>query len=125
MIQIIAPSRYKIHRKKLIRLIEPEIAGKLPYEEALINIVFIGARKMRALSSTYKKENVALPVLSFPYFPQQDAMTYHEPCVYGEVIICFPQAVLLSAEKDKHLDSMIRDLILHGIQNILNAEDKR
>ena len=52
-------------------------------------------------------------------------MRYREPQVIGEVIICFPQAVLLAAEKDKHLDSMLSDLILHGIQNILNAEDKK
>ena len=125
MITIIAPSRYKIHKKKLVSLIVPEITGKLPYEGAVLNVVFIGTRKMKTLSNTYKKENVALPVLSFPYFPQHDEMRYREPQVIGEVIICFPQAVLLAAEKDKHLDSMLSDLILHGIQNILNAEDKR
>lgn len=125
MITITAPSRYRIHKKKLIDLIEPEVKGKLPYSDTQITVVFVGTRKMRTLSNTYKNENVALPVLSFPYFPDRDSISYAEPYSLGEVIICFPQAVLLAAEKDKHLDEMFRDLILHGIQNILNAEDRR
>ncbi len=104
MINLISPSRYKINRKK--------IKEEVKIDEN-INVIFIGKNKMRSIAIKYKRENVALPVLSFSYREKQvpDVPT-------GEIFICYPQAVLLAAERNKRVDDMIISLIKHGIENI-------
>lgn len=72
---------------------------------------------MRAIAREYKHENVALPVLAFPY-KDKTAHDTEQPLL-GEIFICYPQAVLLAAEKDKTVQSMIESLTDHGIQNLL------
>lgn len=115
MINIVTSSRYKIDRPQL----QKEIQGildkyELPYEITL-NVVFVGKRKMREIANTYKHEDVALPVLSFSYKDQME----HNDNLLGEVILCYPQAVLLAAEKGKRVEVMFVQLIDHGIDNIM------
>lgn len=77
--------------------------------------MFVGKTKMRSIASTYKQEDVALPVLAFPY--RSDRST-GEPLL-GEIFLCYPQIILLAAERNKRLDPMIDELIIHGIKNLL------
>ena len=60
---------------------------------------------------------LALPVLSFTYTNDPES---NDENIVGEVVICYPQAVLLAAERDKRVEPMIQQLIEHGIQNILS-----
>jgi ssRNA-specific RNase YbeY (16S rRNA maturation enzyme) len=83
--------------------------------KAVLNIVFIGRRKMREIANTYKHEDVALPVLAFPYKGEQIG----EEELFGEVVLCYPQVVLLAAEREKKLDDMMEQLLDHGIKNLL------
>ena len=85
-----------------------------------LNIAFVGKRKMRQIANTYKNEDVALPVLSFPYGSSEGPTSKTEEKIFGEIVVCFPQAVLLAAEKDKPLDVMILNLIEHGIRTIIH-----
>ena len=121
MITIIAPSRYKIHKKQIEDLVADTLTKSRWGENIDLNIVFVERRKMKQLANTYKHEDVALPVLSFPYHNDTHVVMTVEPGVMGEVIVCFPQAVLLAAEKDKTLNSMLHDLIIHGVNNIING----
>jgi len=106
MINVISSSRYKINRKQ-IKL----KASKLLLEYNLnpqytLNIIFVGKTKMRSIGEKYKKKKISYPVLSFSYEG------------VGEIFICYPQAVLLAAERNKKVDTIIFYLIEHGIQNI-------
>jgi len=75
----------------------------------------VGKSKMRSISSTYKHEDVALPVLAFPYRNDENI---DEPLL-GEIFLCYPQIVLLAVERNKRLDILIDELIVHGIKNLL------
>lgn len=115
MIRIITSSRYLIDRKA-IRELAQKTMSQLGVDSSLsLHIVFIGKNKMRFIASTYKHEDVALPVLAFPY-RTDDSMD--EPLL-GEIFLCYPQIVLLAAERNKRLDPMIEELIIHGIKNLL------
>lgn len=118
MINISAPSRYRI-QKKYIRTMVSDLFGKyrLP-EKAILNIVFIGRRKMRTIASTYKHEDIALPVLSFRYnetSPEQENLL-------GEIFVCYPQVILLASEREKKVDDTTMNLIEHGLQNLLKPQ---
>lgn len=101
MINIICPSRYKINR----RLIKKRI---IPLPNLIINIIFVGRNKMRLLANQYKKDNIIHPVLTFYYREENLA----------EIFVCYPQAILLAAEKNKKVDEIILQLINHGINQV-------
>ena len=41
----------------------------------------------------------------------------------GEIFICYPQAILLAAEKNKRVDDMMRFLLHHAIDNLLLGKE--
>ena len=115
MLRIITSSRYLVDRKR-IRLCVEKTLSSLQVDPSLsVNIVFVGKNKMRSIASTYKHEDVALPVLAFPYREDEDM---GEPLL-GEIFLCYPQVVLLAVERNKRLDALIDELIIHGINNLL------
>lgn len=115
MINFVSSSRYKINKKSL-KLSTDKIINDLGVSSNLtINIVFIGKNKMKELALSFKKEDVALPVLSFPY---KEEVLEGEP-VLGEIFICYPQAILLAAERNRKVEETILGLIKHGIENLL------
>jgi ssRNA-specific RNase YbeY (16S rRNA maturation enzyme) len=118
MINIVCPSRYKINSRSIKQTVtEVLIAQKQP-TRAVLNVVFIGTRKMREIAKTYKHENVALPVLAFAY----KELDLSGENFLGEIFLCYPQVILLAAERGKMADEMINRMVEHGLKNII--EDK-
>ena len=115
MINLVSSSRYKINKKSLKPNIDKIVSSLGVSYNSIINIVFIGKNKMRKLALSYKKEDVALPVLSFPY---KDEVLEGES-ILGEIFICYPQAILLAAERNRKVEETIIALIKHGIENLL------
>ena len=114
MIQIHSSSRYKIQKKLYAKAAQDYLVIQGVSEDILVNIIFIGKIKMRQIAKTYKDEDVALPVLAFTYNNEEN-----EERLLGEIFICYPQGVLLAAERNKTVDITIIDLIQHGIRNLL------
>jgi len=115
MINIVSSSRYKVERKKIRQYLEGVLIENGFSSDYIVNLVFIGRNKMRQISSKYKNENVALPVLAFPYKGE----IIEGEKVIGEIIICYPQAVLLAAERNKRVNEIINQLSKHGFNNLL------
>lgn len=115
MINIISSSRYKMDRSGLKKQISDYLLTNGVDDTIVVNLVFVGRNKMKQLAITYKKESEALPVLSFSY---RDTGADGEQLL-GEVVICYPQAVLLAAERNRKVQETIVNLIKHGIDNLL------
>lgn len=119
MIRLFTNSRYKINKKFILAQLSKENILMSLIGNENINIVFIGKRKMLGIANKYKSENEALPVLTFPYLKNNDNLKdVPEEKVIGEIFICYPQAVLLAAERNKPVDKMMSELIIHGVNNI-------
>ena len=124
MVKIITTSNYLVSRKPINHIVQ-ELLNRHGFEKEFINIVFVGTRKMRAVSHLYKQEDVALPVLSFSYLGESGNKTFisppsaNSPTLIGEVLICYPQAVLLAAQRNKSVDYIIAELVRHGVKNIV------
>ncbi|MFZ6034825.1 MAG: rRNA maturation RNase YbeY [Patescibacteria group bacterium] len=114
MINIVSSSRYRINRKKLKAKSE-EFLMSAGIGDRTVNIVFVGRNKMREVANTYKNEDIALPVLSFPF---KEVVVDNE-ALLGEIFICYPQAVLLAAERNRKVEETILSLIKHGVENLL------
>lgn len=114
MVNIIGSSRYKTNKKELRNFVGSLYERFTIDPQMTLNVVFIGKRKMREIAKEYKHEDVALPVLAFPY-----DSTESEEKLLGEIMICYPQAVLLAAERNKKVETMMEQLIEHGLRNIV------
>lgn len=120
MVHIVSDPRYKIHTKKLKKSIEEHLLARGFNKEHTLTIVFVGKRKMKLIAHTYKHEDEALPVLSFPYINEETTYADNsEEKLIGEVFVCYPQAILLAAEHDKRVDDMLISLVQHGIETII------
>ncbi|MDA1317250.1 MAG: rRNA maturation RNase YbeY [bacterium] len=115
MINIYSSSRYKLNKKRLTSYAQEVLNSFNGAPSSVLNIAFVGKRKMKEVARTYKNEDVALPVLSFSYLKDPILKTEH---VIGEIVICYPQAVLLAAQRRKMVDNMMEELVKHGLQNI-------
>ncbi len=113
MVNVVCPSRYKISRREIKQIAEELLKKEGIPNHYILNIIFVGRNKMKAVALKYKNENEALPVLSFVYDQEKDNL-------FGEIFICYPQMVLLSAEREKKVDQTLAWLIKHGIDNIIN-----
>lgn len=124
MVKVITTSGYLVPRREL-ELVANKLLVSHGFENELVNLVFVGARKMRAVSRQYKQEDVALPVLSFSYLGESGNQSFISPptvdsqTLIGEVLICYPQAVLLAAERNKPVDYIMKELVRHGVENIV------
>ena len=115
MVSVICPSRYKVNRKYTKQEAEEYLKKNDIANHNILNIIFVGKNKMRTVAVKYKNENEALPVLSFSYDQDKDGL-------FGEIFICYPQAVLLAAERNKKVDQIISWLVKHGIDNLVNSQ---
>ena len=115
MVNIITSSRYKINKKKLAKISDELLVEKGILPDSTVNIVFVGKNKMKDVSKKYKQENVALPVLSFKY--NNKNQPYNDNLA-GEIIICYPQAVLMAAKREKKVEDILIYLIDHAMENI-------
>jgi len=124
MINFFSRSNYKFSRKIVAEKISSYLKECGFAETYFLNVIFVGRRKMKEIAKKYKKEDLALPILSFSYL-SNNAETYHDMSLatdeklIGEIFICYPQAVLLAAKREREVDTIIIELIKHGIENIL------
>jgi ssRNA-specific RNase YbeY (16S rRNA maturation enzyme) len=142
MINIYSLSRFKIDKKFVVKVAQEYLATRGVEHPQSLNIVFVGKRKMIYIATVYKKEPEALPVLTFDYcankrmmpvklknfeseighadkISQNELATAEDEDLLGEIFVCYPQAVLLAAERNKKVNEILRWLVEHAIDNLL------
>lgn len=118
MVKVYTSSRYKVHKKDLESFAQSYM-DKRNIGEYNVNLIFVGKRKMKDIARTYVNVDVAKPVLSF-IFNENSADSDDMPLL-GEVYLCYPQVVLLAAERNKTVKATTEQLIEHGINNLLKG----
>lgn len=113
MIHVYTSSRYKVNKQKIINHAETFLRVRHYQLNGFINIVFVGQRKMKQVAREYLDVDIAKPVLTF---------RLDEDETFGEIYMCYPQVVLLAAEKNKTVSHMISDLVEHGIDNLFKKK---
>ncbi len=142
MIHIVDSARFRIDRIFVKQTAQAYFEKIGVDKQADLNIIFVGKRKMLYIATVYKREPEALPVLSFSYITTKKIMKQaveidgdtiqhteltatlptivHDDNLLGEIFICYPQAVLLAAERNKKVDDTLKSLIEHGINNLVS-----
>ncbi len=125
-ILIFVESRYPINRKKIVEITNNFLDKERIRGKVEVSISFIGDRKMKQINNKYRLKNETTTVLSF-------ALTDASPgglgkgfinvssdvLRLGDVIISYPQAVSRAAEDEMLVDQKIKELLIHGLNNLL------
>jgi probable rRNA maturation factor len=109
--------RYKIRRKEVIIFCDA-LLHSLGHAGAVVSIVFIGARAMRALNRRYRNKDYPTDVLSFSY----GAMEMDCAAFLGEVVIAPEIAVRNARRWRTSPEKELRKLLAHGILHLLGYD---
>lgn len=124
MINFFSRSNYRLNRKIVAKKISSYLKEYGFSDNDSLNVIIVGIRKMREIAKKYKKEDVPLPVLSFSYLENKVETTRRvvstKNDLIGEIFICYPQVILLAAKREREVDTIIIELIKHGIENIIS-----
>lgn len=125
-IDIKADSKYPIDRKKIRASIDRVLVDRGVHEKVYVSVSVVGDRKMRFLNKKYRDKDYATDVLSFPTFdPTQafeEAGFSHPETVgrnLGDIVVSYPQAVLIAARTNQMLDEVISFLVEHSVLHLL------
>lgn len=126
VVAIKADSRYPVNRKRIRQTIKDRLAKQRLSGSFSVSVSVVGDRKMRQLNRDYRQKDYPTDVLSFPTFdPEQDieqyGFEYPDEVAYelGDIVVSYPQAVKIAADKNQPLDDVIDFLVDHSVLHLL------
>lgn len=125
-VDVLADSKFPVNRKAIRERVF-EVLEKMEMNgQITVSVLVVGDRKMRSLNKKYRKLNKTTDVLSFPTndpsqpiddggFLQAMDLGVH----LGDIVVSYPQAVIIASEKNRLLDEVVGDLVEHGMMHLL------
>lgn len=118
-------SQYPVPKKAIQRYIS-EILKKYfsSKRNVVVEIVFVGDRKMRTFNKKYRQIDKTTPVLSFPMQDKhEEKIAFVQPALnvinLGSMVISYPQMIKLASQENKLVKVKIFELIEHGLNTLL------
>ena len=93
-----------------------------------ISVAFVDNQSIKKLNSTYRGKDQVTDVLSFSENDSQVTEKFFVDKNYlGEVIICYPRAVIQAKENKNSLSDEIKLLLIHGVLHLFgyNHEENK
>ncbi len=125
-VDISADSKFPVDRAS-IRARIAEVLGLYRVRgDMYVSVMIVGDRKMRWINKEYRNKDYATDVLSFPTEDPSQKMEEvgfkqegEDYSVLGDIVVSYPQAVKIAAEKGKRLDEVVGNLVEHGMLHLL------
>lgn len=128
---IFVESRFRVNRKRIKKIINDYFDQERLRGETEVSIAIVGDRKMKRLNKKYRGKNETTTVLSFSltedFFSsyrkrEEGFVTADHVLRLGDIVISYPQAVKRAAEDQVLVDDKIKELILHGLNNLMGKK---
>ncbi len=94
------------------------VLTELAQAEASLSVIFVSARKMRALNRLYRGKDYATDVLSFDY----DREELEGAPFLGEIVIAPEVALAQAVRYGLSPEAELRKLLVHGILHLLGHD---
>lgn len=123
-----ADSRFPINRKRARQVVNSVLKENGVRGEVEVSILVAGDRKMKALNQKYRRRKEMASVLSFSMENTSEdsglgfADSPDGALRLGDIVISYPQALKMAAEKNILVDDQIEKLIRHGMKHLLGVE---
>lgn len=112
-------SRYKINRKRIRKKITEVITAQRIRGPVEVSVAFVGDRKMRELSRTYKGEDKTRNILSFSLHEGEPTMLPTDKLRLGDIVISYPFLIREAAKEEELVDDRADMLVEHGLLHLL------
>ncbi len=83
---------------------------------ASLSIAIVGNKEMKVLNQKWRGENKVTDVLSF---------TYEKKPLWGEIIICYPQAKRQAWEGGRSVKEEVKLLLVHGLLHLCGYDHEK
>ncbi|MFA5994897.1 MAG: rRNA maturation RNase YbeY [Patescibacteria group bacterium] len=111
-IQLIKQVKANQLNQKFVNRIFQQVGKQVRYpKEFLVNVVTVNQAMIKKLNTIYRQQAAVTDVLSFAY-----ALNY------GDIILCYPQAVVQAQDKQVPVKQEVAWLIIHGILHLLGFD---
>lgn len=132
-------SHFPVNKEKIRQAIEEHLNGKV-WRKTEVSVSIVGDRQMKHLNKTYRNIDATTDVLSFPLnevtpdarpskifqgkseMKTSDASFVDPPdkiLRLGDIVVSYPQAIIYATEKNKLVDVVIAQLVIHGLNHLL------
>lgn len=127
VISLSSESRFPVDRATIRGAVEKMIIQNKVKGKVIVEVTVVGNRKMRSLNKTYRNSDETTTVLSFGYSDPASGATFVEPpddvLRLGSIVVSYPQAVKRASEDGMMVDDKIKELVEHGMKNLLGVEN--
>lgn len=111
-IQLISTTTAPALTDKYVQCIFRAVQRCVRYPKTLaLTVVAVNRAVIRQLNKQYRTHNQVTDVLSFAY-----------DINYGEIVVCYPQAVAQAKQKQNPLQRELAWLVIHGILHVLGFD---
>lgn len=116
-------SHYRINRKRINETVGKYLASRGVKGKAEVSINIAGDRLMRKLNRGFRNLDKTTVVLAFPLSEPSGKDKFVDApdgvLRLGDIIISYPQAILLASDESCLVDEKIDDLLIHGMNHLL------
>jgi len=117
---IFVESRYRIHRKRIKRIIDRTLSENKIVSPVEVSVAIVGDRKMRTLNKKYRNLDKTTNVLSFPIAEgEAPVLPPSNTLRLGDIVLSFPQLIRDAARDEMLVDDKVDELIAHGLLHLL------
>ena len=120
-------SRYPLNRLAIKKMVEDFLKKQKIKGRVEVSLAVVGDRKMRELNLKYRQINEVTSVLAFPQEVCGRQNEFINPpdkvLRLGDIVVSYPQAVMLAVQENKLVGQKIEDLVEHGLRNLLGLNE--
>lgn len=119
-------SRYPLNRLATKKMVEDFLKKQKVMGKVEVSLAVVGDRKMRELNLKYRQIDEVTSVLAFPQELCGRRNEFVNPpdevLRLGDIVISYPQAVLMAGKENKMVEGKIKELVEHGLKNLLGVD---
>lgn len=118
-------TRYPVNRKIIKKAVSDTLLNNRVEGNCEVSVSVVGQRKMKDLTEKYVGDGENHEVLSFPLedstFRQKTGFVNvpDETLRLGDIILCWPEILLLASNEDVFVDEKVYFLTCHSVEHLL------
>lgn len=122
-VNVVKQSNYPASVKKIKEAAVRTLEENGIVSDALVDISLVGREKMEEINKKYYKDEVyEHPIFTFPEMgggPDSFVFPPDGKIYLGQIVINYPMAIETANEKNRLIDDVVGDLIIHGCLHLV------
>ena len=126
VVDILSDSKFPVSRSVIRERVVDVLAKNGVKGKVYVSVAVVGDRKMRWMNKKFRDKDYTTDVLSFPTNdPSQniddEGFVYsgEGERVLGDVLVSYPQALMMASRLNQMVDQVVADLVEHGMMHLL------